>query len=695
MFTDASEAGYGACIYARSVSEEGKTNVQLIASKSRVAPIKRICLPRLELSAALLGARLYARVSAALRMEATPSCFWSDSMVTLHWIKAPPNSWQTFVGNRTSEIQILTHGHKWKHVKGLDNPADLVSRGMLPNDFVNNAFWLNGPSWLQEEETNWPEQSNTLFLAEDILERRKTILAVQATSEPSFIFTRYSSFWRLVRITAYLLRFINRCRLKHNRCEQFLSTLELQEAKEILVKVVQQETFAEELNLLGLKQSLPKSSPLKNSYPIVDEKGILRVGGRLSHSNENYQTKHPIVLPSKHPLSRLIATHFHTFCFHAGPRMTLATMRREFWPISGKTLVNYVCRNCVNCFRLSPTPVVQPHGQLPKARTVPSRPFSTTGVDFCGPVFLKPVHRRAAPQKVFIAVFVCFATKAVHLELVCDLSSNAFIATFRRFIARRGFPTEMQSDNGTNFQGTKSRLTEMHHIFKNKRDQEAIINECSSKGIIWRFIPPRAPNFGGLWEAAVKTAKTSLLKSIGCRHLSYEDMVTVLYQIEANMNTRPLTPLSDDPNELDVLTPGHFLAGCPLLSLPDPDYKSIPANRLDHYQQLQQIIQNHWQRWRKEYLTELNQQWKLSGSSRSLQVGQMVLLREDGKPSVAWPLARIEAVHPGEDGIVRVATIKTRSGNYKRAVSKLCPLPIDHDLQQQREAESSAAVNVA
>ncbi|XP_058840653.1 uncharacterized protein LOC131696123 [Topomyia yanbarensis] len=692
VFCDASEVGYGACIYSRSASKEGKAQIQLIAAKSRVAPIKRLSLPRLELCAALLGAKLYTRVSAALGMEGNPCWFWSDSTVTLHWIAAPPNTWQTFVGNRTSEIQLLTHGHPWNHVKGTDNPADHVSRGMLPADFIVDILWRNGPGWLADEVDKWPKHVHPLLPNEDILERKKTVLVVQSTSQENPLFERYSSFGRLVRITAYLRRFITRCRSKHHAYEAFLSTVELQEAKQTLVKVVQQEVFPEELIQLKQKRPVPSKSPLKNRYPFLDENGIIRVGGRLHFSNENYQTKHPMALPNKHPLSRIIAAHFHSQCFHSGPRMTLATMRREFWPVRGKTLANYVCRKCTICFRHNPVPVAQPQGQLPKARIVPSRPFSITGVDYCGPIYLKPVHRRAAPQKVFIAVFVCFATKATHLELVCDLSTDAFIAALRRFIARRGLPTEIHSDNGTNFKGAKTTLTEMHRLFSIKHNKEKLINECSSKGITWRFIPPRAPNFGGLWEAAVKTAKSSLVKTIGCRKLSYEDMVTVLYQIEANMNTRPLTPLSDDPTELDALTPGHFLTGGPLLTLPDPQYTEIPTNRLRHYQQLQQLIQHHWQRWRKEYLTELNQQWQKSGSPVDIRVGQMVLLQEDGKPSVAWPLARIEAVQPGDDDIIRVATIKTRSGTYIRPIRRLFPLPFDQQLavqQQQRAAAES------
>ncbi|XP_062541543.1 uncharacterized protein LOC134209562 [Armigeres subalbatus] len=692
VFCDASEAGYGACIYARSTNGEGEHILQLIASKSRVAPIKRLSLPRLELCAALLGAKLYARVSAALRMEGTPCHFWSDSTVTLHWIQSPPNTWQTFVGNRTSEIQLLTHGHKWAHVKGTDNPADLVSRGMLPNEFISNTLWVHGPPWLREDEEDWPKQSHQLPPQEDVLERRKTVLVSQVSSELNPLFERYSSYWRLIRITAYLRRFISRCRSNNQQQETFLTTHELTEAKETLVKLVQQETFAEEMKQLNQKGPLPKKFPFKNGHPIIDEKGILRLGGRLHHSNESYQTKHPIVLPNKHPFTRLVAAHFHSLCFHAGPRMTLATIRREFWPISGKTLANHVCRKCVKCFRQNPVPVAQPLGQLPQARTVPSRPFSTTGVDFCGPVYLKPVHRKAAPQKVFIAVYICFATKAVHLELVCDLSTDAFIASLRRFIARRGIPEEIQSDNGTNFQGAKTKLNEMYRIFNSKHDQQAIFNECSSKGITWRFIPPRAPNFGGLWEAAVKTAKTSLSKTIGGHQLSYEDMVTVLYQIEANMNSRPLTPLSEDPAELDVLTPGHFLVGAPLNSLQDPDYTTVPSNRLRHYQQLQQVIQNHWKRWRKEYLTELNQQWQASRPAADIHVGQMVLLKEDGKSSITWPLARIIAVQPGSDGVVRVAVIRTKSGTYTRAVNKLFPLPIDEDITHQYNSKSATAI---
>ncbi|XP_055630624.1 uncharacterized protein LOC129771224 [Toxorhynchites rutilus septentrionalis] len=672
VFCDASESAYGTCIYARSMNVTGKVKTELITSKSRVAPLKRISLPRLELCAALLGAKLYHKTACALRMKDTPCWLWSDSIVTLYWIRAPSNTWQTFIGNRTAEIQRLTSGKSWKHIKGTDNPADVVSRGMLPSEFMKSTMWLHGPDWLREEEERWPKNTQLIPPSEEILERKRTVMVAQVVLKPFFLFERYSNFQRLLRITAYILRFLNCCRSKQRKShEEFLSAMELVQAKECLVRSAQYEAFADEKRALEYKRPLSMKSNLKHLLPFVDDRGVLRVGGRLAQSTESYKTKHPMILPDKHPLSR----------------MTLSAMRQEFWPIRGKLLVHYVCRNCQNCFRLNPVPVTQPVGQLPTSRVVPSRPFAITGVDYCGPVYLKPVHRRAAPKKAFIAIFICFSSKAVHIELVSDLSTNAFIAALRRFIARRGLPNEIHSDNGTNFRGANNALADLYHLLNRKSSQEIFFNECGAKGITWKFIPPRAPSFGGLWEAAVKTAKSTMVKTIGNSKLSYEDFVTVLTQIEANMNTRPLTPLSEDPSELDVLTPGHFLTGSSLAALPDPDYSNIPLNRLKHYQQLQQLVQNHWKRWKKEYLTEVNNQRKKTSIPVSLRIGQMVLLQEDNKSSIAWPLARIVAVHPGEDNIIRVVTVKTANGIYKRPTSRIFPLPSDESIGVQESVQ--------
>ncbi|XP_053691399.1 uncharacterized protein LOC128739922 [Sabethes cyaneus] len=349
-------------------------------------------------------------------------------------------------------------------------------------------------------------------------------------------------------------------------------------------------------------------------------------------------------------------------------------MRQEFWPIHGKQAVNSVLRKCYRCFRFNPTPIQQPTGQLPKTRICPSGAFLITGVDYCGPFYLKPPHRRAAAPKAYIAVFVCFTTKAMHLEIVSDLSTTGFLSAFRRFIGYHGIPREVHSDNAKNFAGAKHELNALYCILNNESSYNRIGTELAQYGISWHFIPPRAPNFGGLWEAAVRSVKTCLKKEIGDRRLSYEDFSTLLVQITAALNSRPLMPLSDDPNDLKVLTPAHFLIGTSMQALPERDVRNVPTNRLTHYQQRQQLFQHYWQRWSNEYLTELQATSK-KRQTTAVQQGNIVVLREDNLPPLRWPMARITDVHPGADGVVRVVTVKTTNGIYKRPVNRICPLP--------------------
>lgn len=216
-------------------------------------------------------------------------------------------------------------------------------------------------------------------------------------------------------------------------------------------------------------------------------------------------------------------------------------------------------------------------------------------------------------MKAYVALFVCMCTKAVHLELVTDLSTERFLQAFRRFIARRGRSTDVYSDNGTNFVGARNQLKPLFELLNNPNHRKDMADESAKEGINWHFNPPSAPHFGGLWEAAVRSAKVHLLKVLGETVVSYEDLSTLLTQVESCLNSRPLIPMSDDPNDLDPLTPGHFLVGGPLSQLPDPDYTSTPMNRLHSWQLIQQKLQLFWKRWKSEYLAQLQgrtKRWK-------------------------------------------------------------------------------------
>ncbi|CAK9826901.1 hypothetical protein ANTRET_LOCUS4669 [Anthophora retusa] len=322
-------------------------------------------------------------------------------------------------------------------------------------------------------------------------------------------------------------------------------------------------------------------------------------------------------------------------------------------------------------------------GNLPKDRVTLIRPFQTTGIDYCGPFFIKErKYRNTKRLKVYVAVFVCFATKAIHLELVSDLSTDAFLASLRRFFARRGFAQTIYSDNATNFVGAKNSLSEIQTFLESKQHQQSITNYLINKGVTWHFSPPRSPHFGGLWEAAVKGFKFHLRRTIGEVLFTYEELNTYVIEIEAILNSRPLIPLSPDPNDLTALTPAHYLIGESLTGLPEIDILNVPTNRLSAWQHIQRVKQHFWTRWQKEYLNELNirSKWR-ERSTIHLQPGTLVVLKEENLPPMRWSIGRIVETHPGEDQVVRVVTVKTASGIYRRSVRNICPLPIDQNVE--------------
>ncbi|XP_055523026.1 uncharacterized protein LOC129717199 [Wyeomyia smithii] len=539
-FTDATESAYGACIYARTVMANRPTRIILLAAKSKVAPLQKRSIPRLELCAVRLGARMASRVIVSLNLESAPIFYWTDSMVVVYWFRAPPQTWKTFVANRVTEIHTLTKNAMWLHVPGVDNPADFVSRGLTVQQFLSCKSWTNGLNWLEGGEECWPKMDISRVTDDDgDIERKTTTLFLQSPRQLNTLSTRSFTYNRLLRTTAYCLR------LRYAKKEMRPSTItltpnEIEYARDCLVKTVQAECFRTELLLLKKGRPVSKTSSLKLLSPFVDTSGIIRVGGRLKLSEQSYSTKHQILLPDFHRFTRLLLLSYHIKLIHGEISLTLGLVRNEYGPTNGRRAVRSVVRTCYRCTRLNPQPLQQPVGQLPVARITPSRPFASTGIDYCVPVFVKSPKRKTAPTKAYIALFICFSTKAVHIELVGNLSTASFLSALQRFVARRGKPENIYSDNATNFVGARNELHALYKMLSNSNETDHIATALATDGIRWYMIPPRAPNFGGLWEAAVKVAKNHLVRQLGSTSLLYEDLVTILTQIEGAMNSRSL-----------------------------------------------------------------------------------------------------------------------------------------------------------
>ncbi|XP_058448907.1 uncharacterized protein LOC131428866 [Malaya genurostris] len=472
-FADASIPAYGACTYVRCESK-GEVKIRLLASKTRVAPLKRISIPRSELCAAVLAAHVHAHIKKAIDVNVSESYFWSDTSVTLHWLRSPPNVWPNYVANRVSEIQQLTHGRQWKHVPGCENPADLASRGMSVDEFLKNDIWISGPTWLSRPLQDWPE-SIPPSVSHEELEIKTTVAVTQITPTVHPWFLRWSSYGRLLHVIGYCMRFVNNTRAKIRTqppispeviVGRTLTVNELAKSKTFPIRLAQNDEIVAEISKLDKNKSVSKRSHIRQMTPFLDAERVLRVGGRLNFAQLPYQAKHPALIPTNHPFTRLIVEDFHRKLLHGGGRLLLTAIREEFWPLNGRRLVRNVVRNCFRCTRLNPVPAQQQIGQLPVSRVIPSRPFSVTGVDYAGPLYLRPIHKRAAPAKAYLCVFVCFSTKAVHLELVSDLSTQAFLCSLRRFIVRRDRPAHIHSDNGKNFEGAKNDLTELFTMLK-------------------------------------------------------------------------------------------------------------------------------------------------------------------------------------------------------------------------------------
>ena len=373
-----------------------------------------------------------------------------------------------------------------------------------------------------------------------------------------------------------------------------------------------------------------------------------------------------MILPKRHHVSQLIVRHYHESVAHSGREQTLCELRRMFWIIGGRGLVKKTIRGCIRCRKMNAKPLEQFMGSLPRPRLEAYHPpFTFTGVDWCW----------RGTAKRWGCLFTCLITRAVYLDATPSLETDDFIMILRQFISRRGPPKEIWSDRGTYFVGANRELRESIERW----NEDKIDHQLQQKGIKWVFQPPAAPHASGVWERLVQITKKHLKTAVADRLLSDIELRTLLAEVQSIVNNRPITAVSDDPEDCSALTPNHFLLQ-KATQLPPGVFVKDDSFSRKRWRKVQFLADHYWKRWIQEYLPTLQKRSKWVKSRRNVQIGDLVLIAEDNVLRNRWPMGRVMEVFCGEDGEVRSVKIrskiksKIKSSVFHRPVTKLCLL---------------------
>lgn len=528
-FGDASERGEGAAVYAVVRQPSGNTQ-RLVVAKSRLAK-QGLTIPHLELIAAHMATNLLINVRNALDNLPSPKVFgWLDSTVTLHWIKGN-GQYKQFVANRVAKIQLYKE-IEWRYVPTDENPADLASRGAL----VHSVLWQQGPAWVQDK-SEWPINSVTRSSPASEVEAkviREVLNLAQTKPEPDKFeeLLERTSLRRTLRVCAWIKRFIHNCKNKENKLGPLL-TEEIEDVRGWWIKRVQRRDKE--------TTGYPQISEQLNLKPNAE--GVMTCHGRI-------QGQTPIYLPSSERFTEKLVHEVHCETLHGGVALTMAAVRERYWVPKLRSLVKSVRSKCYGCKRFSATPARNPiPGQLPDGRTTVGGAFEVIGLDFPGP--LKYKEGKKSQGNAYLAIFTCSLSRAIHLELIASLETDNFIACLKRFIARRGRPRVIYSDNGGTFIKAEKWLRQL-------RDDERLHGLLEQHEIKWKFNLSRAPWWGGQFERLIGVVKASMYKAIGGATLTWSELSEVLLHVETQVNRRPLSYVEDDV-ELPILTPATFL----------------------------------------------------------------------------------------------------------------------------------------
>ena len=707
-FSDASEKAYAAAVYTRHEYEDGNVTTRLIASKTRLSPLKTVSIPRLELMGALIGLRLANQVCSALKIPSSNVTYWVDSLNVGFWIRGQSREYKPFVAHRIGAIHDKSNPDQWRYVPTDLNPADLGTRGMTARELTKSSKWWNGPDFLHCPEAEWPDckfdkpsreamtelkstprQNNKSSTSYNVVQLSTNERDVQTDKLKEVEWrldpTRYSKWYKvkpkgaleiglsLVRVRSWVQRFVSNCRKPENqRVLGELTPAELLIAEREIIREAQGEAFSEEIGALRKNQNLLQKSPLLPSTPILINR-ILRSNTRLRHSDDlSDDVKFPIILPKRNHVTRLIAQHHHESEGHQmGVNYTINHLREKFLVIhvhDEVKRVNRECRECARRFKVQP--VQQQMAPLPQIRLqMTTKPFANCAVDFGGPYLTMQGSGRPRAKR-YLCLFMCLQTHCCHLEMATSLETDAFLNAFVRMTARKGWPTKMLSDNGTNFVGAEKEIREL----VSQLDHDQLQRMTSSHGVTWHWNPPQGPHFEGVFESMIKSAKRAIYAVLKDADINDEELETTFIGVESLTNSRPLTTVSDDPNDEPVLTPNHFLIGQMGGDFVPESVDTTAISPRRRWRRVQELTRHVWGRWMKEYLPHIGSRQKWFFPTENLKVGDVVMVIDPNASRREWKVGRIERTYPGGDQLVRVVDVRVGDKILNRPVTRISPL---------------------
>ena len=639
-FSDASLQGYGQCSYLRIKSDDGQAHCSLVMAKARVAPLKATTVPRLELQAAVLSAKTATFLDTELDYPDITHFFWTDSKVVLGYIKNKTTRFHMYVANRVEQICQRSNPEQWHYIATSENPADHASRG-LSVDELSTSNWLRGPNFLWQKEITINDTDIEVD-PQDKEIKSATVHTIQRSKFTTFEerIRRFSSLRRAVSAAA---RIVMCCACKQGK---EMSHLEAKKrAEQNIIKCIQRESF----HVSDLRS---KSSPLSQLDPFLDEEGLLRVGGRIKKTSELYGVKHPLILPRNSHLSHLIASHYHKKAAHQGRSLTINAIRSAgYWIMGCRRVVTSLINKCTACIRHRGKAKGQKMADLPRERVEPSPPFTYCGMDCFGPFIVKEGRKEV---KRYGLLITCLAMRAVHIEVLDDMTTDAFLNGLRCFIALRGKVRMIRCDQGSNFIGAKHELKEE----LKKLDHKTVTSRLLELECEFKFNPPSSSHMGGIWERQIRNIRnvlTGILDNCAAR-LDTSCLRTLMYEAMAIVNSRPLTvenlERADGPLPL---TPNHVLTMKSGIVMPPPPgvFEREDLYLKKRWRRVQYLADTFWTRWKKEYLQTLQTRSTWKQLQDNICEDDIVLLQDDGICRTDWKAARVVETFPSDDGRVR------------------------------------------